>query len=115
LVNLQIRYKIYMHPSATSVDNFRVVIFQWKPYQATLSEADIQSSVLPYFDDNVYFEVGMMNWDRRQDVKILHDSHHALAIDKGGFKSGTLVSLNIPLAGVRQFKDTVNTTHSNGL
>jgi hypothetical protein len=78
-----------MHPSATSVDNFRVMIFQWKPYQTSLSESDIQNNILAYFDDNVYFEVGQYNWDRRNDVKILHDVHHALAIDKGGFKSGT--------------------------
>jgi hypothetical protein len=104
-----------MNSSATSVDNFRVIIFQWKPYQTTLSESDIQSNVLAYFDDNVYFEVGQYNWDRRNDMKILHDAHHALAIDKGGLKPSTLVTLNIPLSGTAQFKDTVNTTHSNSL
>lgn len=63
----------------------------------------------------MYFTVGLQNWDRRGDVKVLHDSLHVLAIDKGGLKPNTNVALNIPLSGIRQFKDTVNTTHSNSL
>lgn len=104
-----------MNANSTSIDNFRVIIFQWKPYQAILSESNIQSDIFPYFDDNVYFEVGMTNWDRRGDVKILYDAWHALAVDKGGMKTNLLVPLNIPLSGLRQFKDVTNTTHSNSI